>query len=96
MVVNGDHQLFGYQHYSKGLILGSSKYLKNVGNQTVLVPIGFHYTVCLLNILKNVGYQTALAPIGFHYMDIKYNGSQWEPNLFGYQHFSKISLFVFF
>ncbi len=35
------------------------------------------------DILKNVG---SSVPIYFH-MGKKYNGSQWEPKLFGYQQF---------
>ncbi len=33
----------------------------------------------LWNELKSVSF-----PIDFHIMDIKYNGSQWEPKLFSY------------
>jgi len=41
---------------------------------------------------RYVGNQTVSVPIDFHCMGKKYNGNQWEPKLFGYQHSSKYLL----
>ncbi len=39
--------------------------------------------------MKNAGNQVVSCPIDFHDVDKKYNGSQWDLKLFGYQHSSK-------
>ncbi len=74
------------------LFNGSQWEPKLLGYQHFLKYLCLCSSKCLLNILKNVGNQTVLVPTGFHYMDIKYNGSQWEPKLLGYQHSSKYLL----